>query len=73
MKVQKVISLILATAGGRPQGMGEMSQNVNPSTQQKINELLQKTKEKNGQEKKRQEQQVQEKTEERDKEKWMKE
>ena len=39
-KVQKVISLILAAAGGRPQGMDEMLQNVNPSTQQKIDELL---------------------------------
>ena len=57
-KVQKVISLILATARGRPQGTGEMLQNVNPSTQQKIDELLQKTKEKNKQEKKRQEQQA---------------
>ena len=44
-KVQKVISLILATAGGRPQGTGKMLQNVNLSTQQKIDELLQKTEE----------------------------
>ena len=53
--------------------MGKMSQNVNLSTQQKIRELLWKTKEKNEQEKMRQEQQVQEKAEERDTEKWMKE
>ena len=46
-KVQKVISLIPAAAGERPQGMGEMSQNMNLSTPQKIDELLQKTKEKN--------------------------
>ena len=37
-KVQKVISLILATAGGRSQGIGKMSQNVNLSTQQKIDD-----------------------------------
>ena len=52
-KVQKVISLIPAAAGGRPQGMGEMLQNVNLYTQQKIDELLQKTKEKNKQKQKR--------------------
>ena len=57
-KVQKVISLILATVGGRPQGTSEMSQNVNPYTQQKIDELLQKSIKKNEQEKRRREKQA---------------